>query len=369
MTQPLHTCTLLRPSLLRESEIGMVHASVFRVATHECRGTTTHPHAQILTQSNVAMQHPSYNFAILFVTEVIVNICCTFVRAGALALLLAAGAGGATLAGAADGSGKTTATTERAKAKAAQELLDDAADYLRKHGPEKSFAVFNDRQGGFVRGELYVFALDTDGHMYAHGGEPAGLVGLNVRDLRDAAGKPLIQEMLEGAAAKGEGTVEYKWLNRTDNRVENKTTYYRKVDKYVLGVGYYTARSSADQAKDLLAKAVAQTQKNSAAAFASFNHPFGGFVKDDLYVFVIGIDDGKFYAHGATPTLTGMGAKDLRDAAGAPLVQNMIKLVQEKGAGQIDYVWRNPVTNKVEDKHSFVQKVGKYLIGVGYYTK
>lgn len=294
---------------------------------------------------------------------------CTFVRAGALALLLAAGIGGSIPAGAMDGASRSTLSSERAKAKAAQELLDDAADYLRKHGPEKSFAVFNDRQGGFVRGELYVFALDTDGHMYAHGGEPAGLVGLNVRDLRDAGGKPLIQEMLEGAAAKGEGTVEYKWLNRTDNRVENKTTYFRKVDKYVLGVGYYTARSSADQAKDLLAKAVAQVQKNSNAAFASFNHPFGGFIKDDLYVFAVGLDDGKVYAHGATPTLTGMGLRDLRDAAGTPLIQNMIKLVQEKGSGQVDYVWRNPVTNKVEDKHSYVQKVGKYLVGVGYYTK
>lgn len=294
----------------------------------------------------------------------------TFVRAGALALLLAAGLGGGFPVSAEEAAiAKPTFLSERGKARAAQELLDDAADHLRKYGPEKSFAVFNDRQGGFVRGELYVFAVDTNGHMYAHGGEPAGLVGLNVRDLRDAEGKPLIQDMLDGAAAKGEGTVEYKWLNRTDNRVESKTTYFRKVDSYVLGVGYYTARATSEQAKDLLSKAVAEVRKNSRTAFSRFNQPTGGFVRDDLYVFVVGLEDGKFLANGASPSLTGMGARDLRDAAGTPLIQNMIQLAQAKGSGQVDYVWRNPVTNKVEDKHTLVQKVGKYLVGVGFYTK
>ncbi len=294
----------------------------------------------------------------------------SLVRASALALLLAAGLGGGFPAWAQGGAAaKPTIVSERGKAQAAQELLGDAADHLRKHGPEKSFAVFNDRQGGFVRGELYVFAVDTQGHMYAHGGEPAGLVGLNVKDLRDAEGKPLIQEMLDGAAAKGEGTVEYKWLNRTDNRVESKTTYFRQVDQYVLGVGYYTARGTSEQAKDLLSKAVAEVQKNSRGAFKRFNEPAGGFVRGDLYVFAVGLEDGKFLANGATPSLTGMGARDLRDAAGTPLIQNMIQLAQEKGSGQVDYVWRNPVTNKVEDKHTLVQKVGKYLVGVGFYTK
>lgn len=294
----------------------------------------------------------------------------SLVRCAMVALCVGTGlVGFAPCANAADEPANPNPVTERGKANAAQQLLDDAIDHLKKYGPEKSFAVFNDRLGGFVRGELYVFALDTDGHMYAHGGEPAGLVGLNVRDLRDAAGKPLIQEILDVAKAKGAGVTDYKWLNRATNRVENKTTYFRKADRYVLGVGYYTARSPSEPAKELLARAIAEVRKNPNAAFDTFNLPSGGFVKDDLYVFVIGADDGKFYAHGATPSLTGMGAKDLRDAAGTPLVQNMIKVAHEQGSSQVDYVWRNPVNNRVEDKHSFVQRVGNYLVGVGYYTK
>ncbi len=309
-------------------------------------------------------------FAAFRLMEVIVNSQRSLVRTGALALILAAGLGGGVPVLAAEKATQaTTATSERERARAAQDLLGEAAEYLRTHGPEKSFAVFNDRAGGFVRGSLYVFAIDTDGHMYAHGGEPAGLVGMNVRDLRDAEGKPLIQEILDGAAAKGEGTVEYKWLNRADNRVENKTTYFRKVDKYVVAVGYYTPRATVEQAKNLLSKAVVQVQKNSRAAFTQFNRPDGGFMRDDLYVFAVGLDDGKFYANGGSPSLTGMDALDLRDAAGTPLIQNMIKVVRTKGSGQVDYVWRNPATNKVEDKHTLVQKAGKYLVGVGYYTK
>lgn len=265
---------------------------------------------------------------------------------------------------------KQLGTIERSEAKRATELLDRAVDYLQKNGPEKSFGAFNDPKGSFVNGAYYVFAVGLDGFMHADGAAPSGYTGKNVIDLRDAAGKPFIRDLLDQAKNSATGATEYHWLNRVSNHLESKVTLYRKVDKYIVCVGYYTPRASLEEAQDLLGKAVAYLKKaGENTAFAAFNNPQGGFMHNDQYVFVIGIDDGKYRASGASPQLTGMDVRAMRDAAGKPLVEEMIKVAKEKGSGKVDYVWRNPATNAVETKHSLIQRVDKLLLGVGYYAR
>jgi len=39
------------------------------------------------------------------------------------------------------------------------------------------------------------------------------------------------------------------------------------------------------------------------------------------------------------------------------------------GSGWIDYKWPNPLTNKIEDKSSYVEKMGDYFVGVGIYKQ
>lgn len=259
---------------------------------------------------------------------------------------------------------------ERAGAKRASELLDKAVSSLQKNGPEKSFAAFNDPKGPFVDGAYYVFVVGLDGFMHANGGSQAGLVGTNAIDLRDAAGKPLIRDLLAQAKTSTSGTIEYRWLNRVSNRLESKTSQFQKVGNYVVSVGYYTPRASLEEARELLDTAVGFLKKSGGnTAFPIFNNPQGSFTHNDLYVFVIGIDDGKYRAYGASPHLTGMDARGLRDAAGKALVEEMIGVAKEKGSGTVDYVWRNPATNAVEPKHSLIQRVGDVLVGVGYYTR
>jgi cytochrome c len=259
---------------------------------------------------------------------------------------------------------------ERSNAKRATALLEHAVDYLQKNGPEKSFGVFNDRKGTFVSNEYYVFTVGLDGIMYASGGASSGLVGLNVLDLHDAAGKPFIRDMLESAKTNESGVIDYRWLNPVDNRVENKTDYFRKVGNYVVCVGYYIPRASAEEAKIMLGKAVAFLKKSGdKTAFKAFNDPQGAYVVNDEYVFAIGLDDGKYRASGASPNLTGVDVRGLSDAAGKPLFKEMIALAKEKGGGTVDYVWRNPATNAIEKKHTLIQREGNVLLGVGYYTK
>ncbi|MDD5295975.1 MAG: cache domain-containing protein [Rhodocyclaceae bacterium] len=260
-------------------------------------------------------------------------------------------------------------TNFRAKERHARALLDKATVLLKK-SPKKALQAFNKPRGAFETGEYYVFAVRLNGDFLANAADPRALVGMNAADLRDAGGKPFMRELLDTARAKGGGSVDYVWLNRADNRVEAKTTLFRRVGDIVLGVGYYTPRDTREQAETLLNQAAyVLDAEGLEKAAARFNDPKGEFVKDDLYVYVVGTEDAKFYAHGVSPSLIGLNARDLRDAAGTPLVQDMLDKAGDSGSGQEDYVWRNPVTNKVESKHALFRKVGKYLVAVGYYTK
>lgn len=263
-----------------------------------------------------------------------------------------------------------TLNVPRGSPKQAQALLDKAVAYLQSQPAEKAFAAFNNQKGRFVQGDLYVFVFDLEtGIMHAHGGSPEGLVGMNVLDLRDASGKPLIREMVEVVQTKGSGSVEYRWLNYKINHLEIKNSFVKRVGNYVVGVGYYVPRGAPEEARDLLGRAAAALRADPKEALAAFNNPSSRFTHYDLYVFVVGINDGKFYAMGANPGLVGLDVKDLKDAAGKPIIQDMIAIVKDKGTGVYDYVWRNPANNKVEPKHSYIERVDDYLIGVGYYTK
>lgn len=259
---------------------------------------------------------------------------------------------------------------ERAGGKRASALLDKAVSYLQENGPEKSFAAFNDSKGPFVNGAYYVFVVGPDGFMRANGGSQAELVGKNAIDLRDAAGKPFIRDLLEQAKTSASGVIEYRWLNRVSNHLEIKTSQFQQVGNYIVSVGYYSPRASVEEAQELMDAAVGLLKKSGGeSAFKSFNNAQGSFMHNDLYVFVIGIDDGKYRAYGASPQLIGMDARGLRDAAGKPLVEEMIKVAKQKGHGTVEYVWRNPATNAVEPKHSLIQRVDGVLVGVGYYTR
>lgn len=259
---------------------------------------------------------------------------------------------------------------ERAKTTRATALLDRAVDYLKKNGPEDSFGVFSNRQGPFVNNEYYVFVVGLDGVMYASGGASSSLIGSNVLNLSDASGINIVRDMLDIAKTSESGAIEYHWLNSVDNRIENTTTQFRKVGKYLVCVGYYVPRASLEEARGMLDRAVAFLKKSGdKTAYAAFNDPAGGFVIKDEYVFVIGLDDGKYRASGAAPYLTGTDVRKLTDAAGKPIFKEMIELAKHNDGGTIDYVWRNPATNAIENKHSLIQRAGDVLLGVGYYTK
>jgi signal transduction histidine kinase len=88
----------------------------------------------------------------------------------------------------------------------------------------------------------------------------------------------------------------------------------------------------------------------------------------DLYPFIYDMK-GLNVAHGARPALIGKKLIDLKDQDGTYLIREMIKIAEGSGSGWVDYKWPNPITNKIEDKTSYIEKMGNYFVGVGVYRQ
>jgi signal transduction histidine kinase len=104
------------------------------------------------------------------------------------------------------------------------------------------------------------------------------------------------------------------------------------------------------------------------ATFKAINDPNAKEFRDrDLYPFVYDVT-GRCVAHGARPALIGKSLIDIKDQDGKFLIREMITMVNGPGHGWVDYKWPNPITNKIEDKTSYVEKLGdNYFVGVGVY--
>ena len=87
----------------------------------------------------------------------------------------------------------------------------------------------------------------------------------------------------------------------------------------------------------------------------------------DLYPFIYNLK-GVCVAHGAKIVLVGKNLMALKDPDGKYLIRDMVTLAKGPGRGWVDYKWPNPLTNKIEDKSSYIEKLGqKYFVGVGIY--
>ena len=108
---------------------------------------------------------------------------------------------------------------------------------------------------------------------------------------------------------------------------------------------------------------------DEAAALTAFQHFKGPFVRDDLYVVVVDIASGKVLAHGANPALVGTDANAQKSPDGVEIGREMLALARKDGKGEYEYNWRNPLTGRLEKKHSYFSTQNGRLIGVGYFSR
>ncbi|WP_235981440.1 cache domain-containing protein [Aquipseudomonas ullengensis] len=246
-------------------------------------------------------------------------------------------------------------------------LLETAVTYYSEH-KEKALPVFS-RQGPFVRGNHYVYVLDLNGVMLASGGPSAILIGSNLLEQLPPDLKKSFDEALKVKEGQGIQEAEYRWSNWQTGRLERKRVLFQRVDDVLLGVGYFISKASATQAQDLLGKAVAAVASGPQQTFAAINSESLAFLQDDLYVFVVDMSTSRFVAHGYNPRLVGTDFRRVKDPQGNPVGEAMLAAAKKSSAGEYDYHWGNPLSHKVERKHTYFRRVGEYLVNVGYYEK
>lgn len=120
----------------------------------------------------------------------------------------------------------------------AKALVEKGIAFYKANGKDNAMAEINNPKGQFVKGELYIFVVDLNGMAWAHGGNQK-LVGKDMIGLKDADGKPFIKDMVELAKSKGSGWADYKWTNPITKKIEDKTTFVKKVDDLIFGCGIY----------------------------------------------------------------------------------------------------------------------------------
>ena len=109
----------------------------------------------------------------------------------------------------------------------AKALCLKAADYISAHGLAAARTAF-DQQGEFYHGQLYAGVLDFKGHWLIYPPKPAA-EGTNILGVRDSDGNYIAKEIVAVAENKGEGWVNYRFLNPAAHQIQPKVTYVKRV--------------------------------------------------------------------------------------------------------------------------------------------
>ncbi len=121
-------------------------------------------------------------------------------------------------------------------------------------------------------------------------------------------------------------------------------------------------------------EAIAMTEKAAAALKSQgkarlverVNAKDPEFISGETYVVVLQAD-GTHLAHPTNAKLIGKSMLDVPDPDGKLFRKERVDLASSKGKGWVDYKYKNPQSNKVEQKSAYVLKVDDVIISVGVY--
>ncbi len=249
----------------------------------------------------------------------------------------------------------------------AKELLTRAVEYYREKG-ERALPAFS-RQGEFVDGNYYIYVINTDGIMLASGGPSSALIGSSVLESLPPEYTDTFNQALSSDEQDGIQVDEYHWVNWQTGHSERKRVFYQRVGDVFVAAGFFISRATSEQAHTMLQKAAAAVAERPEQTIDAINSSSVVFLEDDLYVFIVDLRSKRFVAHGFNRRMVRSDFRKLLDPSGQPVGQPMLDLAAENEQGEHSYQWVNPVSRKVETKHSYFRVVGPYLVSVGYYDK
>ena len=101
----------------------------------------------------------------------------------------------------------------------------------------KALSMFTKGEGDFKDRDLYPYCVGPDGNFSAH----PTLVGTNATELKDKAGDPVGQKIIDAANTKaGEvAEVSYVWTRPGETTPVEKVAFVTKLGDQICAVGYY----------------------------------------------------------------------------------------------------------------------------------
>lgn len=125
-------------------------------------------------------------------------------------------------------------------------------------------------------------------------------------------------------------------------------------------------QGTADEALELVRKAVALAKSNAREAFLRrITDPGEPYHDRDMYVFVLD-GCGTYLAFGGNPAKVGTKVQDIPGVDGERLLHDIVAQA-DREPGWVEYDITNPLTGTVQSKMSFVTRVGDLYVGCGVY--
>jgi signal transduction histidine kinase len=229
--------------------------------------------------------------------------------------------------------------------------------------PKEALSILNYPMGKFIVGDLYLYALDFEGNIFAQGDRP-GLTGGNSLDYADSNGVKANQVIIKKLKETNGGV----WVEYTSKNAPKRAYAEKVVDKtgkeYFIACGYYPD-AGRDNAVDLVRRAFQTLKKTGeSASFKLFSSKRDEeFRYGDLYLEVYNTA-GKCVANGGNEELVGRDMINEQDESGRFYIKEFIQRA-ENGGG-----WVN-IKLKGAFKTVYVELVEmglkKYVITAGLY--
>lgn len=134
----------------------------------------------------------------------------------------------------------------------------------------------------------------------------------------------------------------------------------------VLCTASFGVTDSAQAISIVHSAAACEREKGAAEAIKQIGDPKGPYVRGPLYVFAYDTS-GTMLAHPKNPKLVGKNMLDVPDIDGTFFRREIVALARSKGSGWIGYKYKNPITNRVENKVTYVLKSGSLILCCGIY--
>ncbi len=226
-----------------------------------------------------------------------------------------------------------------------------------------AFSTMTYPLGLFVRGDLYLYVIDFEGNVLAHGDRP-GLIGTNTWDYKDSQGVYVNREIVKKLKETSQG-IWQEYISKNALKVVYAQEVTDKKGKhYFIACGYYP-EANRKRVVELVKRGyhflkrhgkTSATKEFSDKRSAKFRYGDLSLVVHDF--------EGKIIADGGNADLIGLQAWNFQDQDGKYLVREMINKATA-GGGWVSYKLKNSY------KISYVEPVEvgleRYVVSSGFY--